>query len=90
MPARGCRPVRLRRPALIVQGSRDVFGTPDEFTQVLAAMSPAPTLHIVERGDHSFKVTPGGKAVQAELHARLQRTIVEWIQSIVSGRASIR
>ncbi len=79
----------LRRPALIVQGSRDTFGTPAEFASVVQAMSPAPTLHVVERGDHSFKVVPGGKAVQAALHARLQDTIVEWIQSVMSGRASI-
>ncbi len=79
----------LRRPALIVQGGRDPFGTPEEFSGVLARMSPTPTLHVVERGDHSFKVVPGGKKIQAEVHSGLQATIVEWIQSVMSGRNSM-
>jgi predicted alpha/beta-hydrolase family hydrolase len=76
----------LRRPALIVQGSRDTFGTPAEFDDVIGRMSPRPTLHVVERGDHSFKVVPGGKKIQAEVHARLQDAIVSWIQGVLSGR----
>lgn len=79
----------LRRPALIVQGSRDTFGTPDEFGDVIARMTPPPTLHVVERGDHSFKVTPGGKAIQAGVHAAVQDAIVAWIQSVMSARVSI-
>ena len=79
----------LRRPALIIQGSRDTFGTPAEFEDVLGRMQPRPMLHVVERGDHSFKVVPGGKTIQAELHARLQDTIVAWIQSTLSGRDAI-
>jgi predicted alpha/beta-hydrolase family hydrolase len=79
----------LRRPALIIQGSRDAFGTPAEFEDVLGRMSPRPTLHVVERGDHSFKVVPGGKKIQAEVHARLQDTIVSWIQGVLRGRDTI-
>ncbi len=44
------------RPMLFVQGSRDAFGTPSELAPVLGSLSPAPTLHVVEGGDHSLKV----------------------------------
>ena len=79
----------LRRPTLFVQGSRDTFGTPAEFEQVLGRMAPRPSFHVVERGDHSFKVVPGGKKTQADLHGRLQDTITAWIQSVVSRREAM-
>ena len=44
------------RPMLFVQGSRDAFGTPSELAPILGSLSPAPTLHVVEGGDHSFKL----------------------------------
>ena len=126
------------RPMLFVQGSRDGFGTPAELAPVLGALSPPATLHVVESGDHSFKVVrprpcraedkrlrgeasapvrAGGgppsqsfgasaearvkgkraeaespapvkksrnhQAAQAAVYADVQRTIVEWIQTIV-------
>lgn len=68
----------MKRPVLIVQGRRDTFGTPDELAPVLAKMSPAPDVLVIEGGDHSFKV-PGGKAAQAPVHARIHDTIATWI-----------
>jgi len=47
----------IRAPWLIVQGSRDTFGTPDELRPVVAGMTAAVTLHVVEGGDHSFTVS---------------------------------
>ena len=43
----------LRTPALIVQGTRDPFGTPGEVAGY--TLSPAIRLHWVEDGDHSLK-----------------------------------
>jgi len=42
----------LRTPALIVQGTRDSFGTPDEVAGY--ALSPAIRVEWIEDGDHSF------------------------------------
>lgn len=72
----------VRRPMLIVQGSRDTFGTPAEFSSLMSSLSPAPTLHVVEGGDHSFKIARGGKAAQESVHDDVQRTIVEWIDGV--------
>ena len=46
----------ITAPVLIVQGERDTFGTPAEFTPVLKTMRAPVTLHVVARGDHSLSV----------------------------------
>lgn len=69
----------VKRPMLFVQGTRDTFGTPDELKPVLAKLSPTPALHVVQGGDHSFKI--GGKDPKKQLaaYSDAQHTIVEWI-----------
>jgi predicted alpha/beta-hydrolase family hydrolase len=68
------------RPMMFVQGSRDAFGTPLELMPVLDAITPRPTLHVVDGGDHSFKATKDA-ARQAALFDHAQQTIVEWIRA---------
>jgi uncharacterized protein len=71
------------RPMLFVQGSRDTFGTPSELKPILASLSPMPTLHHVEGGDHSFKVAGrDAKTRLANVYADIQNTIAEWIQEV--------
>jgi predicted alpha/beta-hydrolase family hydrolase len=77
------------RPMLIVQGSRDIFGTPAEFESLLKTLSPAATLHIVEGGDHSFKIARAGKSGQA-VYATVQDTIADWIVRISRGERETR
>lgn len=77
------------RPTLIVQGSRDAFGMPDEFEPVLRSMIPTPTLHIVAGGDHSFKIARTGVSGQMVVHGEVLRAIAEWIERIMrSGRGT--
>jgi predicted alpha/beta-hydrolase family hydrolase len=75
----------LGRPMLIVQGSRDTFGTPSEFTKLLKTVSPTPTMHIVDGGDHSFKISRGGGSAQEEVFRAVQRAIVDWIAAVSRG-----
>jgi predicted alpha/beta-hydrolase family hydrolase len=77
----------LNRPVLIVQGSKDTFGTPREFAPILPTMSPAPTLYVVDGGDHSFKVSRGGAAAQAATFAKIQDEIVAWVRGVMAARA---
>jgi hypothetical protein len=72
----------VHRPMLFVQGSRDGFGTPDELAPILARLTPAPVLHAVAGGDHSFKVSKKDPARQAEIHAEIQRTIAGWVRAV--------
>jgi predicted alpha/beta-hydrolase family hydrolase len=61
---------RIKPPMLFVQGSRDAFGTPDELRPIIGRLAARADLHIVESGDHSFKV-PGKLGVgQHELTVR--------------------
>lgn len=80
------RPEKLRdahlpaitAPMLFVQGSRDTFGTPDELRPVLAGCSAA-ELFVVDGGDHSFKVRGRDAPTEAQVHARVQDAIHNWI-----------
>jgi predicted alpha/beta-hydrolase family hydrolase len=72
-------------PMLFVQGSKDAFGTPAELAPALASIEPAPAIHVVEGGDHSFTRSKKDAAVQAALYDEIQRRIAQWIGGI-SGR----
>jgi predicted alpha/beta-hydrolase family hydrolase len=72
----------VRRPMLFVQGSRDAFGTPDELAPILARVSPRPTMHVVDGGDHSFKLGKKDPTRQAAIYADIQSKIVQWIAAI--------
>jgi uncharacterized protein len=80
---RAARLAAVRRPMLFVQGSRDTFGTPSELMPVLAGLSPAPMLHVVEGGDHSLKVSRRDSAAQTKVDSDVQRLIAEWMQSVI-------
>ena len=73
------------RPMLFVQGSRDAFGTPSELAPVLAPLTPPATLHIVDGGDHSFKVGSRDPARQEGVYEDVRKTIIEWIRDLVNG-----
>ena len=70
---------RVRRPMLFVQGSRDTFGTPEELAPILARLDPSPAVHVVDGGDHSFKLSRKDPDRQAAIYADIQETIVRWI-----------
>ena len=63
---------------LFVQGSRDAFGTPDELGPVLTDCQRA-ELHVVEGGDHSFRVRGKNSPAADEVHAGVQEAITDWI-----------
>jgi predicted alpha/beta-hydrolase family hydrolase len=71
---------RIRQPLLVVQGSRDAFGTPDELRPFLASLGAAARIHVVDGGDHSFKVARGGPIRQEEVFERVYEEIARWIR----------
>jgi predicted alpha/beta-hydrolase family hydrolase len=75
----------IQHPMLFVQGSRDAFGTPAELAPIVAALAPGAErsmLHVVDGGDHSFKVARADASRQAAVADRVHRTVAEWISSI--------
>jgi len=76
----------IKLPMLFVQGSRDPFGTPAELSPILAALEPKATLHVVEGGDHSFKIARADAARQAAVLIDIERRIVEWMAAVTGNR----
>ena len=73
----------VQRPMLVIQGSRDTFGTPDELRAVFESLTPAATIHVIEGGDHSFKVARAGAGGQAAIDDAVRQTAVEWMTTIM-------
>jgi predicted alpha/beta-hydrolase family hydrolase len=73
----------LRVPTLIVQGTRDPFGGPDEVDAAIADADPRPPIEIVpvEGGDHSFGVLKSSGRDQAAVHASIHDAVAHWIES---------
>jgi predicted alpha/beta-hydrolase family hydrolase len=80
----------VKRPMLFVQGSRDPFGTPSELEPVLRTLQPPARLHVVEGGDHSFKVR-GAAVSQEDIHRAVLDAIAGWVRDLAlraPGQAS--
>jgi predicted alpha/beta-hydrolase family hydrolase len=77
----------VKRPMLFVQGSRDAFGTPSELVPILDRLSPTPTLHVVEGGDHSFRIAGRDPTRQAALYGEIQDRIAGWIRQSFDNRS---
>jgi predicted alpha/beta-hydrolase family hydrolase len=69
---------QIKEPVLFVQGSSDTFGTADEIKALLPSM-PKATLHVIEGGDHSFKVK-GGAAKVAAAFDEVIATVDFWVR----------
>lgn len=72
----------LTVPTLIVQGTRDPFGGPDEVKEAIVDATPAPPIEIlaVEGGDHSFAVLKSSGRDHAMVHAEIQDAVAAWIE----------
>jgi len=73
----------LTVPTLIVQGTRDAFGDPDEVAGAISAGGAAPPIEVVTvaGGDHSFAVLKSSGRDQDAVHAEVQDTIANWIRA---------
>ena len=70
----------IRAPILIVQGSRDAFGAPEELREVIKRLHLPATLHVIEGGDHSFKVPKGLGVPQAQVYENVMDEIARWLR----------
>lgn len=69
----------LRTPTLILQGSRDPFGTAEELESF--ALSPRIRVHLLVDGDHSFKPRKRSGRTEAQALAEAVAEIVTLIES---------
>ena len=73
---------KIVAPVLFVQGTRDAFGTPDELAPVVAAMGARVTVHRVDGGDHSFKVTGRPKGSQPQVLDEILDVVADWVRRV--------
>ncbi|HLK80712.1 MAG TPA: alpha/beta family hydrolase [Xanthobacteraceae bacterium] len=72
----------LRTPALIVQGTRDPFGKPDEVSKYRLAR--AIRVEWVEEGDHSFKPRARSGRTEADNLAAAAALVREFVRALES------
>jgi uncharacterized protein len=75
----------VHAPMLFVQGSRDAFGTPDELRPILAKLEARAELHVVENGDHSFKVPKRAGIPQEAVYEAILDRIEGWLREALGG-----
>ena len=74
----------VQLPMLLMQGTRDPFGTPAE-VEPIASRLPDATLHVVDGGDHSFVVPKKYAAGRMDVEPDVQDAIVAWIRGHITG-----
>jgi predicted alpha/beta-hydrolase family hydrolase len=74
----------IRCPMLMVQGTRDTFGTPDELAAIVASLKLSVEIHSVGGGDHSFKVPKKNATPQAQVYDRVLDETARWVRAIAS------
>ncbi len=78
---------RVEVPFLFVQGTRDRLANLDFLRPVVAGLEPRATLHIVEGGDHSFKVLKRSGRTPPEVMAEVADTVAGWVADAPAGRS---
>jgi len=65
-------------PMLFLQGTRDEFATLDLLQGVVKRLGSRATLHLIEEGDHSFKVPKRSGKTESDVLEELATTIQQW------------
>ena len=65
-------------PMLFLQGTRDEFATLDLLQGVVKRLGRRATLHLIEEGDHSFKVPKRTGKTESDVLEELATTIQQW------------
>jgi hypothetical protein len=71
--------LKITVPTLIVQGTRDSFGGPDDVKAAIGTRQQRIAVFPVDTGDHSFAVLKSSGKTQAQADAEIFDAIVEWL-----------
>jgi uncharacterized protein len=69
-------------PMLFLQGTRDEFAQLDLLQQVVKGLGDRATLHLIEEGDHSFKVPKRTGKTESDVMDELAGTIQTWAMGL--------
>ena len=73
-------------PMLFLQGTRDEFAQLELLTGVCEKLGERATLHLIDDGDHSFKVPKRSGKTADQVMAELADTIVAWAGRLAGAR----
>jgi len=71
----------IRVPILLVQGTRDTFGTRSEIEPVFAGLKTPVTFEFIEGGDHGFAVSKSSGRNDADVHDAVADRVATWLHS---------
>ena len=66
-------------PILIVQGTRDTFGTRDEIEPVFAALGTPVDVEFIDGGDHGFAVPKSTGRTDADVLDAVADRVARWL-----------
>lgn len=75
---------RIQIPWLVVQGTRDPFGSPADIRDACAIAGAAPTIMAIEQGGHGFEI-PKRAGAQADVFASVAEGTVSWLDTLLSA-----
>ena len=73
---------RIRIPMLFLQGTRDDLADLTLLTPIVEQLGPSATMHIVEGGNHSFKVLQRSGRTDDEVMAEITDVIDAWAREL--------
>jgi len=73
---------RIRVPILLVQGTRDAFGTRAEVTPVFDALPAEVTYDFIEGGDHSLAVPKSARMTERDILSGVTSRAADWIKRL--------
>jgi len=73
---------RVTVPMLFLQGTRDTFAQLPLLEPVIARLKPRATLHLIDGGDHSFKVPKSSGRTPEDVMSDLADTIAAWTSDV--------
>jgi len=73
---------RVTVPMLFLQGTRDTFAQLSLLEPVIAGLKPLATLHLIDGGDHSFKVPKSSGRTAEDVMSELAGTIAAWMSDV--------
>jgi predicted alpha/beta-hydrolase family hydrolase len=72
----------VKVPMLFLQGTRDSFAGLKLLRPVCKELGKRATLHLIEGGDHSFRVPKSVGRTDSDVFDELTRTVVDWAEKI--------
>jgi predicted alpha/beta-hydrolase family hydrolase len=73
----------VQKPMLFLQGTRDAFARLERLRPVCERLGARATLHVVEGGDHSFKVLKRSGRTEQEVMTELSAVISAWAERVL-------